>query len=258
VGSTVVQGLSDLITSSELQVTDGNNTPAQLIYAVTTAPVYGQLELATAPGVAITSFTQADIDAGRLVYVNSGAVSTTDRFTFTVSDGAGGTIGATTFTFTVTPFSPPPVWVQGGGNSDGSRGVGATDDLRRAAMLGRKFARVVQPDIVLDGPLVLPLELPWDKVNLPEATADTYAATEDTVLTVPALTGVLANDTGLGDRGLTLSVVGPVTGGAVVLNNDGSFSFTPSENFTGVASFIYQVEDEDGDVSSARVTINVA
>src|SRR5438477_562406 len=107
-GSTVVQGLSDLITSGELQVTDADNTPAQLLYTVTTAPLNGRLELTTAPGVAITSFTQADINAGRLVFVHSGAVSTKDSFTFTVSDGAGGTIGATTFNFTVTPFAPTP------------------------------------------------------------------------------------------------------------------------------------------------------
>jgi hypothetical protein len=108
-GSTVYQGFSDPITSGELLVTDADNTPAQLIYTVTTAPVDGRLELTTAPGVAITSFTQADIDAGRLVYVNNGANSTSDSFTFTVSDGAGGTIGATTFNITVTPFFPPPV-----------------------------------------------------------------------------------------------------------------------------------------------------
>ncbi|MEP6889825.1 MAG: cadherin-like domain-containing protein, partial [Nitrospirota bacterium] len=108
-GSTVLQGFSDPITSAELHVTDLDNTPAQLIYTVTTAPVDGRLELTTAPGVAITSFTQADIDASRLVFVHSGAVSTSDSFTFTVSDGAGGTIGATTFTFTVTPFIPRPL-----------------------------------------------------------------------------------------------------------------------------------------------------
>ena len=107
-GSTIVQGLTDLITSDELQITDEDNQPAQLVYTVATAPVNGRLELTTAPGVTITSFTQADIDAGRLVFVHSGAPSTSDSFVFTVSDGAGGTIGATTFTFTVTPFVPPP------------------------------------------------------------------------------------------------------------------------------------------------------
>jgi hypothetical protein len=198
-GSTVFQGFSDPITSGVLRVTDADNTPAQLIYTVTSAPVDGRLELTTAPGVAITSFTQADIDAGRLVYVNNGANSTRDSFTFTVSDGAGGSIVATTFNITVTPFFPPPVpvpvpvpppvpipgpipgppvtpppgggvvtpvlpppvtmWVQGGSYIGSAQGVGTTEDpVRRAAMSGQKFARVEQPNIVLDEQSILPLE----------------------------------------------------------------------------------------------------
>ncbi|MCL4800525.1 MAG: tandem-95 repeat protein [Burkholderiales bacterium] len=98
-----------------------------------------------------------------------------------------------------------------------------------------------------------------DPVNdAPLAADDTYAATEDTVLNVPVPVGVLANDTGLGDGGLILSVVGPVTGGAVALNNDGSFTFTPAADFNGAASFTYQVEDADGDTATATVTIDVA
>ena len=189
-GSTVVQGLTDLITLGELQVTDADNTPAQLIYTVTVGPVHGQLELTTAPGVVIVSFTQADIDAGRLVYVNNGANSTSDSFTFTVSDGAGGMIGATAFNITVTPFFPPPlpspplpplpppdpvpvpITVIGPpGPIPGdvvppvlpppvlATTVGAIDDpVRRAAMPSQTFARVEQPDIVLEEPPALELE----------------------------------------------------------------------------------------------------
>ena len=198
-GATVVQGLSDPITVSELQVTDPDNSPAQLIYTVTTSPVNGRLELTTAPGVAITSFTQADINAGRLVFVHNGAVSTNDSFIFTVNDGVGGMIGATTFTFTVTPFAPPPPPPPpppGPGPVPGPvpvpvpgppgpppvgvvtpvlqpppvlvTVVGATDDpARRVAMPSRKFARVEQPDIVLEEPSVLslePLSLPVKKM----------------------------------------------------------------------------------------------
>jgi hypothetical protein len=107
-GSTVVQGLTDIITAGELQVIDLDNTSAQLLYTLTTAPANGQLELTTVPGMAITTFTQADINAGRVVFVHSGAASTSDSFRFTVSDGAGGAIGSTTFMFTVAPFIPPP------------------------------------------------------------------------------------------------------------------------------------------------------
>lgn len=109
------------------QVVDLDNTPTQLVYTVTTAPLNGQLELSTAPGLAITSFTQADVDAGRLVFVHNGTAATSDSFTFTVSDGAGGTIGTTTFAFAVQPFFPPPggggVGGGGGGSTGGSGGT---------------------------------------------------------------------------------------------------------------------------------------
>jgi hypothetical protein len=189
-GTTVVQGLSGPITLSELQVTDPDNSPAQLTYTVTTVPLNGRLELTTAPGVAITSFTQADINAGRLVFVHNGAVSTSDSFIFTISDGVGGTIGATTFTFTVTPFvppPPPPPPPPGPGPVPGPvpvpvpgppgpppvgvvtpvlqpppvlvTVVGATDEpARKMALLARTFARVEQPEIVSQEPSVLPLE----------------------------------------------------------------------------------------------------
>ena len=44
-GSTVARGGTDSITIGELQVTDVDNTPAQLTYTVTVGPVNGQLEL---------------------------------------------------------------------------------------------------------------------------------------------------------------------------------------------------------------------
>lgn len=94
--------------------------------------------------------------------------------------------------------------------------------------------------------------------HLPVAVPDSYAATQDTDLIVPALLGVLANDTGLEDGGLVLTVIGPVTGGSVILANDGSFTFTPTPAFSGAASFTYRVTDANGDFAEAVVTIDVA
>ena len=42
---------------------------ASITYTVTAVPGHGQLELSAAPGVVITSFTQAQLDAGEVVYV---------------------------------------------------------------------------------------------------------------------------------------------------------------------------------------------
>jgi hypothetical protein len=93
--------------------------------------------------------------------------------------------------------------------------------------------------------------------DLPVANADAYAALEDTPLAFGA-PGVLANDAGLGDGPLVLTVVGAPVGGSVVLNNDGSFTFTPTPNFTGAASFQYQVQDADGDTVLGDVAITVS
>ena len=93
--------------------------------------------------------------------------------------------------------------------------------------------------------------------DTPVATNDAYAALEDTPLVFGA-PGVLANDGGLGDGPLTLTVVGVPVGGGVALANDGSFTLTPTANFTGAASFQYQVQDVDGETATGSVSITVS
>jgi uncharacterized repeat protein (TIGR01451 family) len=108
-GLTVDEGGSGAITATHLQVTDADNTAGQLTYTVGTAPTRGSLRR---DGVALTNggtYTQADIDAGLLSYAHDGSQTTSDSFTFTVADGAGGSIGLTTFAITVNPVNDPPV-----------------------------------------------------------------------------------------------------------------------------------------------------
>ena len=116
-GSTAAEGGTDTITASELAVTDVDNSAAQLTYLIGTGPTYGRLELTTAPGISATTFTQADIAANRLVYVHDGSESTGDTFTFTVSDGAGGLLGATNVTLTIAPVNDAPTIVSNGGGA---------------------------------------------------------------------------------------------------------------------------------------------
>ena len=88
------------ITRGTLRVLDEGRS-STLTYQVTSAPSHGSLSL--------NPFTQADIDAGRLTYRHNGNKSATDSFTFTVSDGQGGGIGATTVSIAVSPVNDPPV-----------------------------------------------------------------------------------------------------------------------------------------------------
>ena len=78
--------------------------------------------------------------------------------------------------------------------------------------------------------------------DAPVAVDDTATTAEDTPVTV-LQTAMLANDTDV-DAGTTLTVTGAANpaGGTISLVN-GDVTFTPTQNFTGAASFEYTVSD---------------
>jgi len=84
------------------------------------------------------------------------------------------------------------------------------------------------------------------------AVADIYAVTEDTPLNG---TSVLANDVGLTSP--TVSVATKPSNGVLVLNADGTFTYTPALNFSGADTFVYNAVDASGSYS-AVVTLNVS
>lgn len=65
---------------------------------------------------------------------------------------------------------------------------------------------------------------------------------------------VLANDEGLQ---LTLTSVDNAVGGQVTFLQNGQFTFTPAQGFSGEASFDYTIEDACGSTASGHVTIIV-
>jgi VCBS repeat-containing protein len=80
---------------------------------------------------------------------------------------------------------------------------------------------------------------------------------EDAALSIPAGTGVLSNDTDADIDPLKATVVTNVSHGVLVLNNDGSFTYTPAPNFNGTDSFTYKANDGLADSSATTVTITV-
>ena len=91
----------------------------------------------------------------------------------------------------------------------------------------------------------------------PIATNDTYSATEDVPLVVSA-PGVLVNDTDAETNALTALLVANPTNGNVVLNSNGSFTYSPHTNANGVDRFAYKANDGAADSGVATVTINIA
>lgn len=88
-------------------------------------------------------------------------------------------------------------------------------------------------------------------------TPDALTATEDTPARYVAA-DLAANDRDAGNEPLTVTGVAAVSGGAVVLNPDGTIDFTPDANFSGRATFSYTVTDVSGFTGTGRVAVDVA
>lgn len=94
--------------------------------------------------------------------------------------------------------------------------------------------------------------------DTPEALSDRVEATEDTTLVLPA-SDLLRNDTDIDGDALTLVSVDALSaqGGAVSLSVSGDVVYTPVANFNGIDTFIYTVNDGQGGVATATVTVDV-
>ncbi|EDX87629.1 PKD domain protein [Synechococcus sp. PCC 7335] len=93
--------------------------------------------------------------------------------------------------------------------------------------------------------------------NQPLAVADS-ATTEQDVAVVLNAVDLLSNDD-LGDAPTTITAVdtASVSGGAIVDNADGTYTYTPANGFIGQDTFDYVITDADGDSSTATVSVNV-
>lgn len=79
--------------------------------------------------------------------------------------------------------------------------------------------------------------LPTDK---PVGVDDGFTMTQDTMLTVPDASGVLANDLYAGKGQLQVGAVDQPAVGAVTLNPGGGLTFTPPAGYVGIIGFSYR------------------
>ena len=202
---------------------------------MTTTPANGRLELTSAPGVPITSFTQDDIDNNLLLYVQGGSQTTSDSFSFVVSDGAGGSIGTTAFAISIAAIDDAPV------NSVPGTQTTSQDTALVFSAAGGNGISISDADA---GSGTVQLSL-----SASNGTA-TLATTSGLVFAV---------GTGTGDA--TMQFSGSIAAINTALNG---LRFTPSAGFTG-ASALSIVTDDLGNTgsggpltASSTVNINVA
>ncbi len=99
-GASTTIGGTVVITAALLNEADPDDDGAELTYAVTST-AQGQVESLSNPGVPALSFTQADIDAGDIVFVHDGLSGQAGSFDFELSDGGEDGAGVEAGTFFV-------------------------------------------------------------------------------------------------------------------------------------------------------------
>ncbi len=91
-----------------VQVSDEDNSPAELRISAS-AVVGGRFELTSAPGVAITQFTQAELNAGTVRFVHDGS-ETRPGYTLTATDSDGAQSSSTLREVNFTAVNDKPVF----------------------------------------------------------------------------------------------------------------------------------------------------
>ncbi len=103
----ISEGATVVLTSSNISTTDPDNSPAQLTYTASSV-TGGRFEFVANPGVAITSFTQDDINNSRLRFVHNGDEAA-PSYSLVVSDGAASSTASSLTVETFTHVNDAPV-----------------------------------------------------------------------------------------------------------------------------------------------------
>ncbi len=113
--------------------------------------------------------------------------------------------------------------------------------------------------VVLTAPNTLNFTARAADNTAPVAVADSYSTPQNTAL-VQAAPGVLSNDTDADSNPLTAVLDTNVTHGALTLNANGGFTYTPTTGYSGPDSFTYHANDgtANSNIVTVSLTVNAA
>ncbi|HCT63651.1 MAG TPA: hypothetical protein DIC19_06080 [Erysipelotrichaceae bacterium] len=255
-------------TSLNITLTGTDTEGSSLLYGVALAPSHGTLS-GTAPN---------------LVYTPAANYTGSDSFIFGISDGFFRDYA--TITINVTPVNDRPVAQNGEVTTAEDTAIlinFVASDVETASLIygisvqpsngvlsGSGASRTYTPNANFTGTDTFvfgvsdgffraygTITVNVTPVNdAPVALSNLYATDEDTALVVAA-PGVLGNDTDVDGNTLTADLVDVPNSGTVIFNADGSFTYTPTADFSGLDSFTYKANDGLLDSNVATVTINV-
>jgi VCBS repeat-containing protein len=110
---------------------------------------------------------------------------------------------------------------------------------------------------VASSEVVVTVEVTPAENRPPVPATDSYSIAEDGLLAIATELGLLANDTDPDGDALLASLESPPSHGSLVLQPNGSFTYTPAADFNGFDQFQYRVGDADATSEPVTVTIRV-
>ena len=204
-----------------LIATDVEDDDAGLRYTISSDPTKGSIERLNGSGVGISSFTQAEVDAGQIVYAADQQVAfTTDAFVFSVTDSGGASVGEQTALIDITAVNDPPVIEVPVDLTSDEDTPFLFDNLGIAVPDANKEIRISDPD-----------------AGANEALVSLFANNGDLTLAEPARVALVDGD---GVRDEDLSFRAPLTELDARLRG---LRFTPDPDFVGTASLEIEVSD---------------
>jgi large repetitive protein len=262
--------------------TTAEDTPVTVAVLANDSDVDGDLltvTSATSPDGAVTINPD-----GTITFVPTANFNGPTTITYTISDGNGGTSTATV-TLTVAAVNDPPVANPSSATTNEDTPVvlpvlaNDTDDdgnpLTVTAASAANGTVTILPDGTVryvpnpnfsgtdtvtytisdgqGGTATSTVTVTVNPVNdVPVAVNDNATTPEDSPVTIP----VLANDTDADGNPLTITAA-TSPNGTVVINPDGTITFTPNPNFNGPATITYTISDGQGGTATATVAVNV-
>ena len=289
-GASVDEGNSIVVTQAMLEITDPEEGPTNLTFTVTGMPANGTLMNGGVLVGAGGTFTQDDINSGRIVYTHDGSETSNDGFDFEVADGQGNSLLSQRFAITVDDVNDAPVAtidsfsVNEDGFLAGDVIVNDTDaenDSLTATLINSPMHAVsfnlstdgsfsYTPALNYFGTDVFEYQVSDGNGGLDNATvtitvisvndvpvgaADQYASTAGTTLT--SIASILNNDTDVEADGLVAILVAGPSNGALSLSASGQFVYTPDNGFAGADSFTYVPNDGAGSGAATLVEIQI-
>jgi large repetitive protein len=223
---------------------------------------------------------------GTITYTPTANFHGSDTFDYTISDGNGGT-GIATVTITVVSVNNTPLAANDvattnedvpmtitvlsndtDGDGDVLSVIGVTPPLNGGAVVNINGTITYTPNpnfngtdtfkyTVTDGnggTSTANVTIIVNSVNDAPTTVNDIGSTDEDI---PVLIAVLSNDTDVDGDALAVTTTTAPSHGTVIVKSDGTIIYTPNPNFNGIDTFDYSVNDGNGGVSTATVSITV-